>query len=83
MAIRNAEVVECWKQGKAGCNHRASFQTNGKVLWSYNLQIGDTCAETGIKILRRYQANTKWGFQSQTTSCHVGLAARGADLVDE
>lgn len=83
MAVRNHVVVQRWKDDESASNHTTSLTTNGKSLWSYDLKIGDTCSETGIKILRGYRANTKWGFQSQTTSCHVGLAARVADLVDE
>ena len=82
MAVRNREVVESWKNSAPASNHRKSLRTDGSKLWSYELMIGDTCKETGIKVLRDYTANGKWGKKSQTTSCHVGLAKMAAGLVD-
>jgi len=79
---RNDEVVNCWVDGTSATNHRGSFTTDGIHLWSYKLLIGDTCLETKKKVLREYVAKTKWGFKSQTTSCHVGLARKHADVID-
>ncbi len=79
MSVRNNIVVEKWIAGQPAKNHRGSFWTNGKELYSYSLQIGDTVSS--MKLLRDYTASGSFGFQSQTTSCHVGLAARHIDVV--
>ena len=79
--MKNCEVVENWLTGEPATNHRGSLTTDGKRIWSYRLLVGDTCIETGMKVLRKYTANSQWGFKSQTTSCHVGLIARRAGLV--
>ena len=70
--VHNSLVAEAWALGKEAKNHRGSFWTDGKKIYSYELQIGDT-SPTGKKIVRDYTANGSYGFQSQTTSCHVGL----------
>jgi len=80
--VRNESVVSNWHSGVSAKNHRGSLHTDGQRLYSYQLQIGDTCAETGMKILRDYSAKGRWGYRSQTTSCHVSRARRFADLVD-
>jgi len=74
--IVNEAVIALWTQGRPAKNHKGTLTTDGKELWSYALSIGDTCKETGVKIVRRYQAGTSYGYRSQTTSCHVGLAVR-------
>ena len=80
--VRNNYVPEYWAEGKAVSNHNGSFTTDGKKLFSYGLLIGDTCEKTGSKVLRDYTAGGKWGFQSMTTSCHVGKARCSADIID-
>ena len=70
--VCNSLVAVAWAQGKPARNHRGSFWTDGKCIYSYELQIGDT-SETNKKIVRDYTARGSYGFQSQTTSCHVGL----------
>ena len=80
--VRNSEVVTSWTEGNPAQNHRASFSTDGKSLYSYQLKIGDTCEVTDKKILRDHTANGRWDYRSQTTSCHVGLARHKADLID-
>lgn len=80
--VRNQHVPEYWAEGKAVSNHNGSFTTDGKKLYSYGLLIGDTCEKTGSKVLREYTAGGKWGYQSQTTSCHVGRARLSADIID-
>ena len=83
MPVTNREVVDAWKSSASAVNHRKSFSTDGQRLWSYALLIGDTCKESGTKILRDYTAKGRWGFQSQTTSCHVGIARQyAAEIVD-
>ena len=81
MKVRNDEVVSRWTKGESAKNHRESLTTDGKKLFSYRLLIGDTCSVTGKKILRDYTSPGEWDYYSQTTSCHVGLAARHADIV--
>ena len=80
--VKNKDVLASWQIGKPAKNHQGSLTTDGQRLYSYSLQIGDTCAESGQKILRDYSARGNWGYKSQTTSCHVGAARRFADLVD-
>tara|TARA_B100000900_G_C20377389_1_gene633010 strand:+ start:504 stop:755 length:252 start_codon:yes stop_codon:yes gene_type:complete len=79
---KNRSVIDNWKNGEPAMNHRGSFSTDGKKLWSYELMIGDTCTETNAKVVRDYTASGRWGFQTQTTSCHVGLARVVADVID-
>ncbi len=69
---RNCHVAECWAQGKPARNHRNTFHTDGVKIYSYCLQIGDTTSD-GEKIVKDYTARGTYGFESQTTSCHVGL----------
>ena len=70
--VTNSEVCVAWALGKPARNHRGSFWTDGKRIYSYELQIGDT-SETNKKIVRDYTAKGSYGFQSMTTSQHVGL----------
>ena len=78
---KNSGVIEAWDHNEAARNHRNTLHTDGKKLFSYSLQIGDTCQETGRKFLKNYTAKGRHGFQSQTTSCHVGLAARTVEEI--
>ena len=80
--VRNHLVPEYWAEGKAVSNHNGSFTTDGKKLFSYGLLIGDTCEKTGSKVLRDYTARGRHGFQSMTTSQHVGRARVAADIID-
>ena len=77
----NTAVVRAWSLGLSARNHRATFHTDGLKLYSYNLQIGDTCPDTGAKVLKDYTASGTYGFSSQTTSCHVGRARLHADML--
>ena len=78
--VRNHVVVSSWKADKPAVNHKGTLHTDGKRLWSYELQIGDTI--DGVKVLRDHTARGRWDYHSQTTSCHVGEARKVADLVD-
>ena len=69
---RNDEVAKCWAKGLPAVSHTGALTTDGKKIFSYELQIGDTSAD-GKKIVRDYTAKGSYGFRSQTTSCHVGL----------
>ena len=77
MASRNTNVAESWKYGEFASNHRGSFYTDGKRLYSYKLCIGFT-SPSGLKIAIDHRAPN---FVSQTTSCHVSHAARRATIV--
>lgn len=70
--VTNEEVCLAWAQGKSARNHNNSFTTDGKRIYSYDLQIGDT-SETNKKIVRDYTSKGSYGFRSMTTSKHVGL----------
>ena len=72
--VTNNDVAARWAQGVPGTNHRKTFHTDGTKLYSYNLMIGDTCPDTGAKVVKDYTARGTYGFSSQTTSCHVGKA---------
>ena len=78
----NEQVISNWKHDKPARNHKGTLRTDGKSLWSYELLIGNTCSETGLKVASNYTARGKRGYYSQTTSCHVGLAIRVADVID-
>ena len=82
MRVSNHEVPRQWRNGTAVQSHTGNFWTDGTRLYSYRLCIGDTCPDTGKKILRDYTANGRHPYHSQTTSCHVGRAAPYADIVD-
>tara|TARA_Y100000114_G_scaffold156669_1_gene184697 strand:- start:1673 stop:1924 length:252 start_codon:yes stop_codon:yes gene_type:complete len=71
MKYCNEEVAERWAMGKPAVSHTGNLRTDGKKIFSYELQIGDT--SDGKKIVRDYTARGSYGFRSQTTSCHVGL----------
>ena len=70
--VTNSLVAEAWALGKPARNHNNSFYTDGKRIYSYGLQIGDTSAKEK-KIVRDYTKNGSYGFRSMTTSTHVGL----------
>ena len=75
MASTNYTVARLWSKGRKGSNHRATFHTDGKNLYSYNLKIGVT-SKSGRKVL--FDHSGPWGV-SQTTSCHVNVAWVHAD----
>ena len=80
MRVCNSSVASSWAEGKPAKNHRGSFWTDGQKIYSYELQIGDT-TPAGAKVVRDYTAKGSYGFQSQTTSCHVGLLRRGKETI--
>lgn len=75
--MTNRNVARAWAQGSKATSHTGSFSTNGRHLYSYRLLIGTTIH--GRKVVYDYRAPDD--FRSQTTSCHVGLAAQYADDV--
>ena len=72
--MRNAQVAECWGRNQPAT--AGNLRTDGDELYSYGLLIGYTTPK-GTKVALNYTASGK--YYSQTTSCHVGLAARNAD----
>jgi hypothetical protein len=70
--MQNSHVAKQWATGKAARSHTGNLYTDGKKIYSYELQIGDT-SDSGQKFVRDYTAKGSYGFWSQTTSCHVGL----------
>ena len=70
--VTNSEVAAAWGRGEPARNHKGTLTTDGCKIYSYELQVGDTASD-GTKIVRDYTARGSYGFQSQTTSCHIGL----------
>ena len=70
--VSNKEVALAWVNGKPAVSHTGAFSTDGTRIFSYELQIGDT-SESGKKFVRDYTARGSYGFQSMTTSKHVGM----------
>jgi len=81
--VTTRDVAECWRWGDAASNSGGQYWTDGQRLYSYALLIGDTALAKGriVKVLRDYSANGEWGYQSQTTSKHVGYARTHADIL--
>ena len=79
--ITNNNVALQWAAGCSARNHARTFHTDGMKLYSYNLMIGDTCPDTGAKVLKGYTAKGTYGFSSMTTSKHVGIASRLSSVV--
>ena len=69
--VGNVFVALAWAEGRAAVSHTGNLSTDGKAIFSYELQIGDT-ADDGKKFVRDYTARGSYGFRSMTTSCHVG-----------
>lgn len=74
--MKNIDVARAWVRGVAA--RTANLWTDGDVLLSYSLRIGYTTPQ-GVKVVIPYRAGTRWGFVSQTTSQHVGIALRCSD----
>tara|TARA_R110000824_G_scaffold92217_9_gene223913 strand:+ start:362 stop:676 length:315 start_codon:yes stop_codon:yes gene_type:complete len=74
----NKGVIDAWKCGESARNSRRNLTTDGESLYSYRLKIGMRAGETCV--VADYTAGTN-SFQTQTTSCHVGIARARADLV--
>ena len=80
MICKNREVIRAWAAGQPARNHRNTLRTDGHKLFSYELQIGDSSGED--KYVKCFTASGRYGFRSQTTSCHVGLALQSKDVVE-
>jgi hypothetical protein len=77
--LRNEQVVQRWKKGEAANSHTGALHTNGRSLFSYHLKIGHR-ADSGVCVLGDF-TSPGGGYQSQTTSCHVGKARDHADHI--
>lgn len=87
--MKNEEVAKQWANHKPArtsmMGNTARFSTNGQDLYSYNLLIGFTTTK-GEKVALQYQACAKYSrgddgwFRSNTTSHHVAIAMRNADI---
>ena len=75
----NLNVIRAWKEGKNARNHRNSLITVDGELYSYRLKIGGR-TDAGVCVLGDFTA-PGGEFHSMTTSQHVGLARRMADMV--
>lgn len=75
----NLNVVRAWKEGKNARNHKNTLMTLDGELFSYRLKIGSR-TDAGVCVLADFMAATG-GFHSMTTSQHVSLAKRSADVV--
>ena len=76
------DVAIYWRDSEAASNSTGNFSTDGANLYSYSLRIGET-DDKGNKILLDYTSNTEYGFQSMTTSKHVGYGRRHADIIND
>ena len=78
----NSGVIGAWSQGSEARNSNGSLRTDGTSLWSYKLLIGErtTFPERDQMVLADYTA-ASGNFMSQTTSCHIGLARRVANVI--
>ena len=74
MTIRNEDVVRAWTRGQEA--RAGNLWTDGESLYSYSLVIGKN--KGGESIVFDYTSRGG-AYYSQTTSTHVGLAAKQAD----
>ena len=72
--MRNEDVGKAWVNGRTASG--GNLKTDGWKLYSYRLCIGTTAGLD--KIVYDYTSGGEYGYVSQTTSCHVGLAKRWA-----
>ena len=80
MRTTNEGVISAWKRGRIAWNSRKTLHTDGQRLYSYRLHIG-TRLPSDATVLGDFTA-PGGEYQSQTTSCHIGLVKRGGvDLV--
>jgi hypothetical protein len=75
----NLNVVRAWKEGKNARNHKNTLMTHDGELFSYRLKIGSR-TDAGVCVLGDF-TSPGGDYHSMTTSCHVNLAKRMADMV--
>jgi hypothetical protein len=77
--MKNEDLVKAWAAGKNAGKKGKGLSCEGGSLYSYSLKIGHR-APNGSTIVADFTSSSG-NYVSQTTSCHVGLAARIADDV--
>lgn len=77
--VANDMVVKLWTQGLEARNHKNTLKAIGGDLFSYNLKIGRRTEGGQCVVVNKTAAGGC--YHSQTTSCHVGIAKRHADMV--
>ena len=82
MSVKNKKgVIVAWTQGNKARTKNSSLSTDGTHLMSYSKLIG-LRLKSGYTIVGNYTAKAKGNYHaSQTTSCHVGLAAQHANAL--
>ncbi len=75
------EVAQYWRCSEAACNATAQFWTDGDKIYSYKLPIGYTTPD-GEKVAFDYTSGGSKGFQSMTTSKHVGYVKSRATIIE-
>ena len=76
--MRNGQVIAAWLRGDIAGS--ANLTTNGKDIYSYQLKIGET--RNGEKVAFDYTSGGLREYYSQTTSKHVGMIKRCADIIE-
>ena len=75
------EVAHHWRYSEPACNATAQFWTDGNKIYSYQLPIGYTRGD-GEKVALDYTSGGSKGFQSMTTSKHVGYVKARATIIE-
>tara|TARA_R110002153_G_scaffold176138_2_gene329388 strand:- start:232 stop:546 length:315 start_codon:yes stop_codon:yes gene_type:complete len=75
--MKNEDLVKAWAAGKNAGKKGNGLSCEEGALFSYHLKIGHR-ASNGSTIVADFTSGSG-NYISQTTSCHVGLAARLAD----
>jgi hypothetical protein len=77
--VANNMVVALWAEGRDARNHKSTLKAIDGDLYSYNVKIGRRTEGGQCVVVDKTAAGGC--FHSQTTSCHVGVAKRHADMV--
>jgi hypothetical protein len=80
--MRNIEVIKAWAEGRKASSGTGNLWTDGKILWSYSLAIGERTVRPHHTLVAVVDHTLSGGsFYSVTTSRHVNAAKRFADIV--
>ena len=77
--MTNHDIITEWISNRPYSKRHKALSTDGQILFSYGLIIGYTNKQ-GRKVAIDY-TSTGGYMKSQTTSTHVGMAKRKADLI--
>ena len=77
--MKNIDIITEWISNRPYSKRHKALSTDGQILFSYGLIIGYTNKQ-GRKVAIDY-TSTGGYMKSQTTSTHVGMAKRKADLI--